>query len=248
MKFTLAGIFVAAAAMWRAERELLLALGGVFFALPMLAMTLMLAASGFPGAIQPEQAGAAMEAFYAANLIPLLCANAVLDFGTFAVLNLFLQGGGRTLGEVLVASLKRFVPFLLISYLASMAVGLGLSLLVFPGLFLFARSWLIGPAYAAAPEAGVMAAVRNGIRRSAGLNWVTILAASFLVVLAALFAILTATALVALLGSFVSERVVSVIGYILIAAGGGLAWTFLAVLRVAAYRAASRDTGASSGM
>lgn len=243
MRLSLISLFTAAAALWRGERELLLALGGAFFALPMLGITLLLAASGFPGEITPEQAGAAMEAFYAAHLVPLLAANAVIDFGTFAVLNLFLQGGGRTLGQVLVTSVRRFLPFLLLSYLASMVVGVGLSLLVLPGMFLFARSWLIGPAYAAAPKAGVLAALRSGVRQSAGFNWIIILAAAFLVALAALLAILVATMVVALLGSVVGAATVSAIGYLLIALIGGLAWTFLAVLRVAAYRASRPSTG-----
>jgi hypothetical protein len=49
-------------------------------------------------------------AFYWANLLPILLANLAIDFGTFAVLNLYLQGGGRTLGEVLVLTLRRLLP------------------------------------------------------------------------------------------------------------------------------------------
>lgn len=243
MKLSLAGLFAATAAMCRAERELLLALGGAFFAVPMLGIALMLAASGFPGAVKPEQASAALEAFYAANLIPMLLANAVLDFGTFAVFNLFLQGGGRTLGQVLAISARRFLPFLLLSYVASIVVGLGLSLLVLPGVFLFARSWLIGPAFAAKPAAGIGAAVRSGVRQSAGFNWLILLAAAWTVLLAALLAILAATALVALLGTVAGEAVVAAIGYLLVAAIGGVAWTVLAVLRVAAYRATLPSSG-----
>ncbi|MGC5220815.1 hypothetical protein, partial [Escherichia coli] len=82
--------------------------------------------------------------------------NIAIDFGTFAIFNLYLQGGGRTLGEVLLITLKRFAAFFVLNLIAGLLFSFGLSLFVIPGLFVVARTWLAGPALAADPAAGVL--------------------------------------------------------------------------------------------
>lgn len=244
MKLTLAGAFVEAGALWRHERYLLLRLASVFLFLPLLGIVLLLASADFGKGIELEQFEAALLAFQKANIVPVLLASVALDFGTFALLNLFLQGDGRTLGEVLVMTLRRFLPFLAISIVASTLFSLGLSLFLVPGLFIFARTWLAGPAYAAAPEQGPIAAFREGWRRSGGVTWLLILAAAALVMIPALFVIILAAGLISAIGSALDAgQVTAVAGHLVIAAIGALLWAWFAVMRVAFYRLGGASNG-----
>jgi len=243
MTLRLAGVLADARALWRSERELLLPIAGVFFVVPMLGIVLMLADAGFAD-VAPEKLRDAVMAFYVANLLPILLANLAIDFGTFAVLNLYLQGGGRTLGEVLMLTLRRFLPWLVIDIVAALLFSFGSSLFLLPGLFAFARTWLAGPAFAAAPERGVLDAFRQGWRRSAGLNWVVLLAMAGLTFLAALMLIVASTGLIAVfVALFADGRIHAGVGYVATALIGGLAWSALGVLRVAAYRASEPRQG-----
>jgi len=243
MTLRLAGVLADARALWRSERELLLPIAGVFFVVPMLGIVLMLADAGF-AEVAPEKLRDAVMAFYVANLVPILLANLAIDFGTFAVLNLYLQGGGRTLGEVLMLTLRRFLPWLVIDIIAALLFSFGSSLFLLPGLFAFARTWLAGPAYAVTPERGVIEAFRQGWRRSAGLNWVVLLAVAGLTFLAALVLVVLSTGILGGLAALVGgERVAAVVGYGVTALVGGLVWSVLGVLRVAAYRASAPRQG-----
>ncbi|HVJ03465.1 MAG TPA: hypothetical protein VM662_14880 [Sphingomonas sp.] len=237
-------VFADAAVLWRSERELLARMAGVFFFLPMLAVVLLIASSGFGREVTPEQFREALLAFQSANFLPLLLASIALDFGTFAVLNLLLQGGGRTLGEVLRMSLLRFLPFVAITIVAGALFSLGLSLFVLPGLFAFARTWLAAPAYAAAPQRGPFVALAEGWRRSRGWTWLLILAATGAVLVPALFVAMLAAALFAAIGVPTGmSQAAEIAAHLTAAAIAAFAWTRLAVLRVAFYRL----TGASSG-
>lgn len=237
MKFSFAGVFADAGLIWRSERELLLRLAGVFYVLPLLGIVLLLAASHFPPDVPPEQARDAVMAFYSANLLPILIAQLTIDFGTFAVLNLFLQGNGRTLGEVLKLSVMRLLPYVGIDLLCGFAFTIGTSLLIVPGLFLFARTWLAAPAYTARPEDGVIEAFRQGWVRSRGFAWLTMLAAVIALMLGALGAVVAVNALIGVLSALTGgSEVVAMLAYVATAIIGGLAWTGMTVLRVAAYR------------
>jgi hypothetical protein len=236
MTLGLAGVLADARTLWRSERELLLPIAGMFFVVPMLGIVLLLAGSGF-AQIPPEKLREAVMAFYVANLLPILLANLAIDFGTFAVLNLYLQGGGRTLGEVLLLTLRRFLPFLVIDITAALLFSFGSSLFLLPGLFAFARTWLAGPAFAAAPERGLIEAFRQGWRRSGGFGWIELLAVAGLTLLGAMMLVVVSTGLLGGVAALIGdERVGLVAGYVVAALIGGFAWSIMGVLRVAAYR------------
>jgi hypothetical protein len=237
MKPTIAGVLADARALWRRERALLLPLAGMFFFVPMLGMALLLTGMRLSSDAAPEQAWAATMAFYEANLPVFFVIELVLNFGTFAVLNLFLQGNGRTLGEVLVLTLRRFLPFLAISIATRFLFGLGFSLFIVPGLLIFTRTWLVAPAYAAHPEQGIGAALRRGWRASAGVNGLVVLAmaagAFFVSLTVGVFALAVATLIAGLVGGAAAATVA---GYIALAAVGALAWLLFALLCVSLYR------------
>lgn len=237
MTLSFAGVFADAGAIWRSERQLLARVAGVFYVLPVLGFVMLLGSSGVMQGTPPEQMQEALNRFYANNLPAIFLVTAAMDFGTFAILNLFLQGGGRTLGEVLMLALRRLLPFLAIDLLGNFAFALGLSLFVLPGLFLLARTWLAAPAFTARPEQGVIEAFRQGWKRSSGLSWLILLAVSGVTMLGTLGAVIAVSAILGTLHvALGGSQIVVAAGYLAIALIGGFAWTAVTVLRVAAYR------------
>jgi hypothetical protein len=244
MKLSLSGVFADAGAMWRSHRDMLGAIAGVFFVLPILGILFLMAQGGLPSEPDPAKLNEAVRQFYSENLLWFLLANLLIDFGTFAVLILFLQPGDRTLGEVLGIALRRLIPFIAVDLIAAVLLGVGASLFLVPGLFAFGRTWLAAPALAAAPEAGMLGAFRQGWRRSGGLRWVVLLGVAAATVLAAMVLILLGSVLLALVGAAVGDsRVLEAAGYLLIAIIGGVVRVTLALMRVSAYRRTEPSTG-----
>ncbi|UZK66031.1 hypothetical protein [Sphingomonas sp. M1-B02] len=244
MSFSFAGVFADAAALWRGERDLLLRVAGVFFLLPILGVVLLLSMLELPDDATADQLRAAVAAFYQANLGAVLLANLTINFGSFAVLNLFLQGGGRTLGEVLKSTLRRFLPFLAIDVVAGLLFALGASLFLLPGLFALSRTWLAAPAFAADPGKGVIDAFRQGWRRSGGFGWIVIAGAASLTLVAALLAILIAGTVLGVVSGLVGGgEPIMIVANLVTASIGALAWTALAVMRVSFYRLSEPKQG-----
>lgn len=244
MRLSLSGVFADARAMWRDHRDILGAIAGVFFVVPILGILFLMAQGGLPADPDPVKLNEAVRKFYSDNLLSFLLANLMIDFGTFALFVLFLQPGERTLGETLAITLRRLVPFIAIDLIAAILFGIGMSLFVLPGLFAFGRTWLAVPALAANPEQGLAGAFRQGWQRSDGLRWLALIGAATVTVMAAVFAILLGSVLLGLLGAAVGDNIaLEMAGYVLIAIIGGIAWVTMGLIRVAAYRRTDPSTG-----
>lgn len=242
-------LFADAGALWHAERTLLLPLAGMFFLVPMLGIILLIAASAPPLDVPADQAAAALQEFYQrfgqTNIVPLALANAGIDFGIFAILNLYLQGEGRTLGGVLLHTRRSLFPFLVLELLVGFAFSLGISLFIVPGLFVFARTWLAAPALAANPKAGLTGALREGWVRSRGSAGFILLAVAAVVFVGGLGVMAIGSVVVGLVaGLFGGGGVAETLSFLLISMVGAGIWTGLTLLRLAAYRA----TGTRQGM
>lgn len=237
MSFTSRGVLADAATLWRAERELLVALTGAFFVVPMLGAVLLLSGLDLSASQDPEKFRETLSAFYAAHLLPIIAINLTIDFGSFAVFNLYLQGGRRTLGEVLLLTLKRFGAFFVLNLIAGLLYSFGLWLLVIPGLFILVRTWLAGPALAANPGAGIFGAFREGWMRSRGAAGFVLLGLGGMVLFLAFgLVIITGGILGTLAGLVGGATVIAPIAYLITALFGGAAWAALALIRVSAYR------------
>lgn len=246
MTLRLADLFADAQQLWQRERALVLPVAGMFFLVPLLGVVLLMA----PHVAQLQDLAdpAALRSFYdrfvQANLVPLALAYFTFDFGMFALLSLFLQGNGRTLGQVLALALRRLFPFLILELAVSLAVQLGLSLFLVPGVFLFARTWLAAPAYAARPEAGLIQAFRQGWVRSGGVTWLLLLLVVVMVFVIGIVAIGVASIFTGLIAGAAGGGIVpELFGYLVLAVVGALIWAALVVLRVAAYRATEPRQG-----
>lgn len=245
MRLAIGGVLADAAALWRAERDVVARIAGVFFLLPILALAMLVAtlpAIGDPG--NEEAVFAAVRTFYAANFVWLLLASLALDFGALVLLNLFLQGR-RTVRDLLTLSLTRLLPFVLIGFLTGSLTNVGFALYVIPGLYIFGRCWMMGAAYAAEPERGLLAAIERGFRLSGGNGWRIALLGCGTAAIAgscALVLLVVAQAVTALTGNMAWVQALALVP---VAAAGAGAYTAFTLVRVAVYRRLA--AGSSSG-
>jgi hypothetical protein len=244
MRLPIGGVLADAAALWRAERDVVTRIAGVFFLLPILALAMLvttLPAVGDPAS--EEAVFAAVRAFYVANFVWLLLASLALDFGAFVLLNLFLRGR-RTVRDLLMLTLARLLPFVLIGFLTGSLINIGFALYVVPGLYIFGRSWMMGAAFAAEPERGLFAAIERGFRLSAGNGWRIALLGFGTAAIAgscALVLLIVAQAVTALTGGLAWVQALALVPVAAVGAGAYVAFT---LVRVAIYR---RLAGSSSG-
>jgi hypothetical protein len=143
-----------ASAAMGANRELLLALAGVFFFLPSFALIMLFKQPPVPPGATPEQMLASLEPFLASVGPWVVIASAVQALGQLTLIELFGRGGRSTVGEALrrgLASLLSYVAAqLLIGFMmmAVLFVALGLGSIVSPVLGLVLAGYLVCQAYA----------------------------------------------------------------------------------------------------
>lgn len=107
-----------------ANREVLLALSGVFFLLPNLAFALFFPQPQ-PTAGQSEaQIMAAMQASYAAAMPVLIPIALIQAAGTLALLTLFTDRSKPTVGEAIKQGLAGILPYIAAQLLLGLAIGL----------------------------------------------------------------------------------------------------------------------------
>jgi hypothetical protein len=246
MTLRLAGLFADAKSLWQRERTLVLPVAGLFFLLPSLGI-LLLMVQGAPD-LESLSDQAVLLAFYQkfveANVVPIALAYLAVDYGIFALFSLYLRGQGQTLGQVMTAALRRLFPFLVLEVAVSIGFQLGFSLFIAPGLFVFARTWLAAPAYAANPEAGLIEAFKQGWVRSSGVNGLLFLLVAAMVFVGGIGAMAVSSIITGLIATAAGGGVVpEFLGYLLLSVIGAGVWTALVILRVAAYRATERRQG-----
>lgn len=243
MRLSFGSALADAASLWRSERDLVIRIAGVFYLLPILALAMLGSGLELPKQATPEQAVEAFSAYYRANLIWVFVLSAALEYGTLALLKLLLQRG-YTIRETLQASALRLLPFFLLGYANGAVIQLGLTLFVLPGIYVFGRTWMMGAAYAAEPERGLLGAVERGFRMSAGNGWrIALLGIGVLMitVAAALALLIVGQLLVALAGNAQWAQALFLLP---VAAGGTAAYVAVTLVRIAAYR---RLAGSSNG-
>lgn len=170
MRLSLGSALADAAALWRAERDLIVRIAGVFYFLPIFALALLASGISLPEQATQDQIREVLREFYGANFVWLLLITIALEFGSLALLKLFLQGG-ETVRDLLQAAAIRLVPFVLLGFANGATMQLGFTLFILPGIYVFGRTWMMGAAYAAEPERGLLRAVERGFRLSTGNGW-----------------------------------------------------------------------------
>jgi len=245
--------------LWRANRDLLLRIGGVFYFLPMLAMALLLRgeAAGpvaVPGPAAPdptpeEAAQALREAFHSliesmmADAHWLLLAQAVMLLGSATILVLLLDGGRPTVRDALGAALRMLPASALLWFLVSLITAAGAMAFILPGRYAIGRLYLVAPALVANGGRAPFAALGDAIRLTTGRGWLM-----FLFALAIWIAQFVAADMIGAVGNALATSGASEIGAALGAIGVSAVATAAAIatvlVKAAAYR---RLAGESSG-
>ena len=209
MKFSYSEVWNDAVELLRTNATFILALAGVFLFLPVL-----LVAHFLP--VEPPQDFKEMIRFYqeyfAANWHWLLLGRLVSMVGEISILLLFLDARGRSVGTLIAAALMLLPFYFLASLLSGIIAGVGLVLLIVPGLYLIGRLAMVGPHVAAAGERNPIAAITRSFELTKGNGW----------------AVLGLLLLVWIAGAIIAAVIGALLGIIFIAVAGQDVGAFLA--------------------
>ncbi len=115
-----------------ANRELLLALAGVFTVLPAFAFALLYPQPEPPAGAGPEALMGLMGEYYKQAMLPMLLAGIFQIIGVLAMLALFTDRSRPTVGEALRQALGGALPVILAQLLMGLGVGFVAVLLIVP--------------------------------------------------------------------------------------------------------------------
>lgn len=202
MKLSYSAVWDDTLALVRAHASLVAALAGVFIFLPALLVGHLL-----PKVVPAEDVGSYLRdlrEYALANahwLILQTLANAV---GMIAILILVFARKGISVGGAIVAALVLLPFYFVAALIANLIVFIGLLLLVFPGLYLFARLVTLGPVVVAENRRNPIAAIGRAFEVTKGNGW----------------AVLGLVILVAIPGAIVLQLVNMVFGLVFSIAAG----------------------------
>lgn len=173
MTLDVAGVFADAWQMWKRDRELLLAVVGLFLFLPDLVIELYVPPMPVPtGAITDP---AVMKSWWpqveawSSHYSPIVTiAGLAAMFGTLMIFTLYLDPRRPNARVALLRTLTLAPCYLLAALLISLAVNIGLLLFVLPGLYALGRLMLSVPALVADRTRGVLGAISRSLALTAG--------------------------------------------------------------------------------
>lgn len=190
MKISFSAVWDDTARMLRANAALFIAVAGVFLFLPALV-------SGY---LAPEPAAgkdgvtiAAMADYISRNWLLLLIVNLIGFVGNLALLILALDEGRPTVGGAIKAAFILLPAYFLASLLSGMMIGVGMLLLILPGLYLMGRLAPVGPVLVGEGRRNPIDVIRRTLGLTKGNGW-AILALILIVVITFWIASFAATA------------------------------------------------------
>lgn len=179
-----------AASLVSANRDVFLALAGVFFVVPSLALTVIGGEPEVVPGMQGEQMMAAMSAFYA-QAWWLILLNVVLQvIGILAILTLMRDRSRPTVGEAIRSAVGGLLPYLGVQLLFALVVGLvggiavgilaaispplasaGALLVILIAVFVLCRLILVAPVIAVEGTRNPIVAIRRSWSLTRGQFW-----------------------------------------------------------------------------
>ena len=238
MKFSYSAVWNDTVALLRAHGALIAALAGVFIFLPALLIAQFVPQNETPAATVVEAVAAGRE-YLLANWHWLLLQTLLNIVGTIAILTLVFARSGTSVGQAIAHGFTLLPFFFLASILANIAIGIGLVLLIVPGLYLIGRLAPLGPVIVAEQEKNPIAAIRRTFEVTKGNGW-RVLGLVFLVALAAAILALVVNMLLGILFTLIAgQELGALLARIVEAATGAALATLLVLLYAAIYRALS---------
>jgi hypothetical protein len=196
--------WASAARMVATNRDVLLAIAGVFFLLPSLVAAVFVPAPVFASGMSQQQMLAALQAYYASSLPVLVVLSLVSMTGMLTMLVAMLDTARPTIGQAIGRSLRAIpsyigaqlmialavLPFamVLVAVLAQgIAERFAAAIVFAAGLYPIMRTMLVGPVLAQTHERNPVAAIRASFRLTRGnagrlLSFIGLAAFVFLVV------------------------------------------------------------------
>ena len=238
MKFSYSAVWNDTMGLLRAHGPLIAALAGVFIFLPTLLMGQFLPEQPTPAQTIAEALAAGRE-FVQANWHWLLLQALLNMVGTIAILTLVFARSGTSVGQAIAAGFALLPFFFLASFLANLIIGLGLLLLIVPGLYLIGRLTPLGPVVVAEQQRNPIAALKRSFEVTRGNGW-RVLGIVLLVVIAAAIAAMVVNMVLGILFVLIAgQDLGGLLSAVVEAATGAVVATLLALLYAAIYRALS---------
>jgi hypothetical protein len=157
MKFSYSAVWNDAVRILKANSSLLLSIAGVFFLLPGLLL----------GYFVPQPTGSGQDALnammrhYNENWPWILLAQLVNLIGGISIYKLLFDERGGTVGAAIGGALPILPMYFIMTVISSMAIGIGLALLLVPGIYLLGRLVIAGAAMVAEGHRSPIAPIRR---------------------------------------------------------------------------------------
>ncbi len=242
MKFSYSAVWADVTALLRTHLSLLATVAGVFLFLPGLLVAYFLP--------QPvtEDLSRLVELWieYAnSNWHWLLLNSLVGMIGAIAILLLILARD-ISVGGAIGAALALLPFYFLASLLSSIAIGIGVLLLIVPGLYLFGRLGPLNATVVAENHRNPIAAIRRCFELTKGHGW-AVLGLILIIAIAAVITVWVATTLLGILLVLIAGQDVGQLLVLIVRAAGSAAMmTLLLVLNAAIYRQLSGARSAAA--
>lgn len=147
--------------LFRANRELLLSVAGVFILLPGLAFAMFAPPPVTPPGADFEAIYQGMQQFYTDNVVWIVLVGLANGFASVVMLVLMLDRGQPSVSEAMRKGLSILLPYYAMGILSGVMVFLGSLAFVLPGIYIFIKLLVAGPVMVAERTYSIVAPLRR---------------------------------------------------------------------------------------
>ncbi len=147
--------------LFRANRELLLSVAGVFILLPSLAFAFFSPQPAAPADATFEVIYQNFQQFYSDNIIWIVLIGLLNGFASIVMLVLMLDRTRPNVGEAMRRGLAIILPYYAMGVLSGVLTFLGSLAFVLPGIYIFVKLIVAGPVMVAERKHGITAPLRR---------------------------------------------------------------------------------------
>ena len=223
--------------MFRAHASLIAAIAGVFIFLPAVLISYFQP--------PPEEQGAQllqhMVDYFRSNLHWFILQRLIQMIGAIAILLLLFGRGQITVGAAIVSGMVLLPSYFAASALSGITIGIGLFLLIVPGLYLVGRLLLASVVVAAENQWNPITAIQRSLAITKGRGWASV-GLVLLVAIAGIICVMAITSVLGILLLLVAGTLGKLLLLILSAALSSMLSVLLLLLSAAIYRQLTADS------